>query len=144
MKHYKSTIICTFLCLFSWGVASGVKYVAKTVGVYSGACEKLPGFPGVLQAAGFVPKGNCNFGDDDDKDADAKKDKGKHHQCPPSACTTASGKKGKCGPDSSHRCKRHNDPVCVCQVVNVSRDNDDNNEQDGQNNQKGNNQNGNN
>ena len=132
MRAYKSIVICCFLCLFSWGVAGSVKYLAKTIGIYSGACEKLPGLPGVLQAAGFVPKGNCKFGDDDDKDEDSGKDKGKKHQCPPSACKTDDGKKGTCTPDPSHLCKRHHQPVCVCKVENVSRDNDDNHEHEGE------------
>jgi hypothetical protein len=117
MRVYKSTIICCFLCLFSWGVASGVKYVARTIGIYSGACETLTGIPGVLQAAGFVPKGDCQFRDGDgDKD---KNDKDKD-ECPPHACTV-DGKKGKCKfipGDNNHKA------MCFCKVKNVSRDGD--------------------
>lgn len=126
LRISKPLIVCFLVCLVFLGVASGAAYVLKTVQSVSGACETLAGFPGILQMAGFVPSGNCRFGnpwDDDDRFADPEKDRGKNHQCPPSACSTSDGKKGKCEPDpSNHLCKRHHQPVCVCEVKNESRD----------------------
>jgi hypothetical protein len=43
------------------GISSGLAYVGSTINTYRYAapCGKLPGFAGLLQAAHFVPSGNC-------------------------------------------------------------------------------------
>ena len=74
MKIRRTILVC-MIGLFSWGLAGGVAAVLRTIGIYSGACEKLSGFPGVLQAAGFVPSGTCKFEPDNDQDKDKDKDK---------------------------------------------------------------------
>ena len=61
MRTHKTTLwFCLLIAIFL-GLSSGALLVARTIGAYSGACEKLDGFPGLLQVAGFVPLGNCKF-----------------------------------------------------------------------------------
>jgi hypothetical protein len=129
-KISKPFIVCLLVCMVFLGVASGAAFVLKTVQSYSGACGTLAGVPGILQAALFIPKGDCKFGDDDDPDAHPK-----NHKCPPSACSV-DGHKGKCEPDSSSPpllCQRHHRPVCVCEVENESRDGKHDGKHDGKN-----------
>jgi len=111
MKIRRTILVC-MIGLFSWGLAGGVAAVLRTIGIYSGACEKLSGFPGVLQAAGFVPSGTCKLEPDDGKDKD--KDKKKH--CLPGECTV-NGKKGTCVEEGSG-----DGAVCVCRPKKISRD----------------------
>jgi hypothetical protein len=108
MRIRRTVLVC-IVCLFSWGAASGVAVVLRTIGIYSGACEKLSGFPGVLQAAGFVPSGTCRFEPDNDNAQDKKK------HCPPRECTFE-GEKGKCVEEPSD-----SGPVCVCRPTKISR-----------------------
>jgi len=104
MRVRRIVLVC-FVCLFSLGAAGGVAAVLRTIGIYSGACEKLNAFPGVLQAAGFVPAGTCKFV----TDTNSKR------TCPPSACTV-NGKKGKCVQETSGI-----QQVCVCREQTISR-----------------------
>ena len=59
MRTHRTTLWLS-IALFL-GLSSGALLVARTIEAYSGACEKLDGFPGLLQAAGFVPLGHCKF-----------------------------------------------------------------------------------
>lgn len=119
MKIRRAVLVC-MIGLFSWGLAGGVAVVLRTIGIYSGACEKLSGFPGVLQAAGFVPGGTCRF-EFDDKNSeqvnDKNKDKDKHRKkhCPPNECRV-DGRKGECVEETHGR-----ETVCFCKPVKVSR-----------------------
>lgn len=36
-----------------------VLLLVHTISAYAGTCETLSGLPGILQAAGFVPRGGC-------------------------------------------------------------------------------------
>lgn len=121
-RAHRAIAIGCVVCMVFIGAASGAAFVLKAVRTYSGACETLAGVPGILQAALFIPKGNCDFGDADDPNADPKP----NHKCPPSACSV-DGHKGTCGPDNSDPpvlCQRHHKPVCVCIVGKESRDED--------------------
>jgi hypothetical protein len=83
MRTHRAVVLsCLFGALFV-GASSGAVLVVRTVGEYSGACEKLDGFPGVLQAAGFLPHGDCRA------DPNGKR------ACPEHSCR-ADGKKGHC------------------------------------------------
>ncbi len=103
MRVRRTVLVC-LVCLFSLGAAGGVAAVLRTIGIYSGACEKLSGFPGLLQAAAFVPAGTCSFVTQNKKTT-----------CPPNACTV-DGKKGKCTEETSL-----SQQVCVCRVQTISR-----------------------
>ena len=103
MRVRRTVLVC-LVCLFSLGAAGGVAAVLRTIGIYSGACEKLSGFPGLLQAAAFVPAGNCQFVSSNNKKT-----------CPSNSCTV-DGKKGKCTQETSG-----SQQVCVCRVQTTSR-----------------------
>src|SRR5437879_517222 len=103
MRVRRTVLVC-LVCLFSLGAAGGVAAVLRTIGIYSGACEKLSGFPGLLQAAAFVPAGTCQFVTQNNKKT-----------CPPSACTV-DGVKGKCTLNTSV-----SPSTCVCKVQTTSR-----------------------
>ncbi len=61
MKMHKVVVLfCLWGALFL-GVSSAAAYVAHTIAAYDGACEKLDGFPGLLQAAGLIRLGNCKI-----------------------------------------------------------------------------------
>jgi hypothetical protein len=61
MKMHKTAVLfCLWGALFL-GVSSSAAFVAHTVAAYSGACEKLDGLPGMLQSAGFIPRGDCKL-----------------------------------------------------------------------------------
>ena len=55
----RRTVLVSVICLFSLGAASGAVFTLRTIAMFSGACDKLDGFPGLLQSAGFVPGGKC-------------------------------------------------------------------------------------
>ena len=57
MKKRITTLVC-IACL-SVGLASGAAFTLRTIALYSGACNDLDGFAGLLQSAGFVPRGKC-------------------------------------------------------------------------------------
>ena len=61
MRMHKNFAWFCLLGVLFLGLSSGAVLVARTINEYSGACEKLNGFPGMLQSAGFVPIGNCKF-----------------------------------------------------------------------------------
>jgi hypothetical protein len=117
VKFSKPLIVCSLVCLIFLGVASGAAFVLNTVQTYSGACEKLDGFPGMLQQVGFVPSGTCKV--DEGGDNGQRVDDGKHKKCKQGDCTV-DGKKGTCVEVSSDR----GDTMCTCKVKNESRDED--------------------
>ena len=94
-------ILISVICLLSLGAASGAAFTLRTIAMYSGACEPLGGFPGLLQAAGFVPTGNCKL-----------KAGG---VCSTAPCVV-SGKKGHCVKVLVHR-----KAVCVCEPNRISK-----------------------
>ena len=116
MKVRRTVLVCV-IGLFSSGLAGGVAAVLRTIGIYDGACEKLSGFPGALQAAGFLHRGNCTLEPDEDKDReqDRDRDKRKKKHCPPNECTV-NGKKGKCVEEFAGL-----EPACVCRPTKISR-----------------------
>jgi hypothetical protein len=118
MKVNTKVLVCCIVCLVFVGVASGAAFVFKTVQTYSGACDKLDGFPGVLQEVGFVPKGDCKF-----VITDRNKDRDKD-DCPPHACEVK-GKEGIC---TFAQRDETGKPSCFCKVKKVSRDEDDDRE----------------
>ena len=61
MRTHKGIALFCLLGAMFFGVSGGAVLVAHTVSTYSGTCDKLDGFPGLLQSAGFVPVGNCKF-----------------------------------------------------------------------------------
>jgi hypothetical protein len=99
-------------CLLAFvltGIASGAVYVVRTVQTYDGACEKLAGFPGLLQGVGLVSTGNCRSTELRD--------------CKNQPCTV-DGKPGHCTvqdaddqDDKKHDDKKH----CVCVTKHISK-----------------------
>jgi len=57
----RTKILIAVICLLSLGAASGAAFTLRTISLYSGACEPLTGFPGMLQSTGFLPRGNCTL-----------------------------------------------------------------------------------
>ena len=58
--HYAGFVHPLFGCRRSDGQSgTPLIFVIQTVQKYGGACDTLNGFPGVLQQAGFLPKGDC-------------------------------------------------------------------------------------
>jgi len=72
------------ICLLFLGAASGAAFTLKTITLYSGVCDALPGFPGMLQSAGFVPKGDCRL-----------ETRGRERECSDEPCKV-NGKTGHC------------------------------------------------
>jgi hypothetical protein len=103
MKTHKTAVMCCLLSALFLGVSSGAVLVIQTVQTYSGACEKLSGFPGVLQKAGFVPEGTC------DTKVRFRGDC-RNHTC------TVDGKAGHCVAE-----KANTGYVCVCKPNRPSR-----------------------
>ena len=93
-------ILISVICLLSLGAASGAAFTLRTIAMYSGACESLGGFPGLLQSAGFVPTGNCKL---------------KGGECSTAACVV-SGKKGHCVKVVTNK-----KAVCVCKPNRISK-----------------------
>jgi len=109
MKMHRTVVMRCLLTALFLGVSSGAALVIQTVQTYSAACEKLNGFPGVLQKVGFVPQGNC--------DTRVRfKDDCRNHNC------SVNGKSGHCvpekKPDASEPGK---DYICVCRPNHPSR-----------------------
>jgi hypothetical protein len=110
MKRHKTIVTRCLLSALFLGVSSGAVLVIQTVQTYSGACEKLNGFPGVLQKAGFLPEGSCN-------PKPKVQDDCKKHNC------QVDGKAGHCvaeklPPSDSGSDK---DFICVCKANRPSR-----------------------
>ena len=99
----KSIALCCLLGALFLGFSSGAAFVWHNVAKGRGACEKLDGFPGLLQAAGFVPSGNCRLID------------GKCPTTSSGACVVA-GKPGHCVAELID-----NKRLCVCVKDKMSR-----------------------
>jgi hypothetical protein len=91
--HYAIALFC-LLAALCFGVCSGAVFVMHTVVADSGSCEKLEGFPRLLQAAGFVPTGDCKMVD---------------HQCRQGEQCRVDGKRGHCA-----AVQINGEPRCVC------------------------------
>jgi len=102
MKSHRTLWIGCLICLLFLGIA-GRAYVVQTVQTYGGSCEKLHGLPGVLQQAGFMPRGNCEM----DKD---------HDSCKEGSCEV-NGRKGHC----EEKKLGHHQVTCVCMPNRPSR-----------------------
>ena len=70
--------------------------------MYSGVCDALPGFPGMLQSAGFMPKGNCEFD-------------GRRQECSDGPCKV-NGKTGHCVKQVVLK-----KTTCVCEANKISK-----------------------
>jgi hypothetical protein len=58
--HIRKTFWIALIFLVSVGAVSATAYTLRTISLYAGVCDdNLQGFPGLLQAAGFVPSGRC-------------------------------------------------------------------------------------
>jgi hypothetical protein len=112
MKPRRKLIVSSLMCLLLMALASGTVLVRSTAAAYCGVCESLDGFPGVLQKAGFVPKGNCHLNGDRDKD----------DKCVPKACVTDPDDGDK--PNRKGHCVRREireKHFCVCVPNRISR-----------------------
>src|SRR5580700_8321194 len=103
MRINKRIVLYCLLGALFLGVASGAALVSHTVTMYSGACEKLNGFPGLLQSAGFVPRGECHM-------VEGKCSDPVHNGC------TVDGKKGHCVRQVTNA-----GAICVCVKDRISR-----------------------
>jgi hypothetical protein len=105
MKTHRALFTWCLMSALFLGVSSAAVLVIQTVQTYSGACEKLNGFPGVLQKAGFLPEGSCN-----------PKPK-VHADCLKHKCTV-DGKEGHCVPERlpPSNVGSDKDFICVCKT----------------------------
>jgi hypothetical protein len=103
MKMHKTVVLFGLWGALFLGVSSGAAFVAHTVAMYSGACEELNGFPGLLQSAGFIPFGHCKW-------VDGKCPGPRREEC------IVNGKRGHCV--ATWADGRH---VCVCVKDKISR-----------------------
>jgi hypothetical protein len=63
MKKRKSLSVIVLACLLGgFGISRGLAYVGSTINRYShtAPCGSVPGFAGLLQAAHFIPIGDCD------------------------------------------------------------------------------------
>ena len=92
------------ILLGTFGIARAVAYIDQTIATYQydAPCGKLPGLAGVLQAAHFVPAGDCQV--------DVKKG-GCHDDgaCTISNPASGTSTKGNCKPTADHL-------SCFCQA----------------------------
>ncbi len=113
MRVKKKIVLSGFVCLLLVGLASATVFVRQTSAAYCGVCDSLDGVPGVLQRAGFIPRGDCR--------ADTKK----HEPCVHHECMTQH-KKGHCklqkriDPDEHKGDHDHDDFVCWCVIDKIS------------------------
>ncbi len=59
MNLTRKRILLGLAGFLTLGIATGAAAVLDTMQTYSNACSKLDGFPGMLQATGFIPLGHC-------------------------------------------------------------------------------------
>ncbi len=110
MRMHKAMVKWGLLAALFLGASSGSVHVFRTVSTYSGACASLGGFPGALQQAGFLPKGDCH-------NSKIDKDHCQHHAC------TVNGKPGFCAAaprPGGDKDKDKDDYICVCKVNKIS------------------------
>ena len=115
MRTHKTVVACCLLGVLLLGVSSGAVLVIQTVQKYGGACDTLNGFPGVLQQAGFLPKGDCEVKNRDRDDC-------LKHMC------KVNGSPGHCVAerrpgDHDHDGHKHDrdDFICICKPNHLSR-----------------------
>jgi hypothetical protein len=109
MRTQKAVVTFCLLSALFLGVSSGAVLVIKTVQKYSGACDTLNGFPGVLQQAGFMPKGDCQVSP-------------RHpRECLEHTCRTKAGKLGRCESVRVGHDHDRDDFICVCKPNHVSK-----------------------
>src|ERR1700722_32151 len=102
MKKKRTVVMRCLLTALFLAVASGAALVIQTVQTYSEACEKLNGFPGVLQKVSFVPRGSCETRVHSPGDC-------RNHTC------SVNGKAGHCTPDKEPDASQPGkDYLCVC------------------------------
>ncbi len=101
MKTNKHHVLTAMACLLLMALAGGTLFVRTMAAAYSNACEPLAGVPGLLQAVGFLPTGNCKF--NEEKEC-------QHHLC------VVNGKKGRCM--AILISKKH---YCICETKPISR-----------------------
>jgi len=99
MRNRRSLLTVCLLALLLAGIASGSVFVIHTIRTYDGTCEKLAGFPGLLQGTGLLCTGNC----------------GNAWHCNDGPCTVG-GKPGHCQEQWEGH-ERH----CVCVPTHISR-----------------------
>jgi hypothetical protein len=108
MKTHRTLFTWCLVSALFLGVSSGAVLVIQTVQTYSGACDKLNGFPGVLQKAGFLPEGSCNPNPH-------SWDECFKHRC------EVDGKKGHCVAEKLPHPVADRDFLCVCKPNHPSR-----------------------
>jgi hypothetical protein len=116
MKPRRKLIVSSLMCLLLLAIASGTVLVRSTAAAYCGVCDSLDGFPGVLQKAGFVPRGHCRDRDRNDGDHD------RDDKCVPKACVTDPDDGDK--PNRKGHCARREireKHFCVCVPNRISK-----------------------
>lgn len=110
MKTHKAAVVRCLLSALFLGVCSGAVLVVQTVETYSGACDKLNGFPGVMQKAGFLPEGNC-------ESRPHVRDDCRRHTC------QVNGRAGHCVAETLPKTNPDSDKdfICVCKPNRPSR-----------------------
>lgn len=109
MKRHKTFVTSCLLVLALAGIASGAVLVMNTMRTYDGACEKLDGFPGLMQGAGLLARGNCSVIP--------------LQKCANQPCTVG-GKAGHCVArqvDENSREGKDNKKHCVCVAKHISK-----------------------
>ena len=91
MNTRRIVLLCV-VSLLALGIASGAVFTLKTITLYTGVCEKVDGYAGLLQSAGLVPIGECAL---------------VNHACPVNHECTVAGRHGTCKEvqiDNHERC----------------------------------------
>ena len=94
MNKTKKRILVGMAGFLTLGIATGAAAVLDTMETYSNACSKLSGFPGMLQATGFIPLGHCAL---------------LQSVCVKHECKASNGHKGVC--EEFSKGKQH---ACLC------------------------------
>ena len=100
MNKTKKRILVGVAGFLTLGIATGAAAVLDTMETYSNACSKLSGFPGMLQATGFIPLGHCQLLEE---------------HCPHHECKASNGKTGHC-----EAIKEGTKYACLCVPLKVS------------------------
>lgn len=120
MKQLRRILLILLSATVISAVGSGGSAIVKARSQYYGVCSQLAGFPGVLQAAGLLQRGNCrhdhgqggwgeSLKDDDHRD-DHDEDCDVGREC------KVEGRRGSCRKEQMWGHRR----ICVC-VAEVSK-----------------------
>jgi hypothetical protein len=109
--NLRRTILICVIGLLGLGGSAAV-LTMRTIGMYNGVCDELTGFPALLMSAGFIEKGECQEGRDDEKGANSNRE----HFCEAEPCTTSNRKKGKCAKVTINK-----KLTCFCKAVGPSK-----------------------